>query len=271
MNVYFMNPRYISSDNINIFLEVLKVNQIINLINPESYNIPDIDSKIETFSYFTEDKHKLLKEAVHKFISPISKPIIKDGKWSGDIEVLDLYKNSYSGNPIHNLIKCKEDNVIVFIDNYNDFLANFAEYTIAILTKYGSKYKYYDRICFCKIDKSLNNTWIYLEKKQKCLICKIQESLYDPLLSYINIKVKERHQHKIGSNSIFKFLLTSEGFIEYENKLFILSVNVFNNRINRNKYYQASRPETSEEYNSFDRGEEEFHYIMENGGDWIRD
>ncbi len=271
MNVYFINPCYISPEKLNIISEVLCVNQIINLVKSQKYQISSLNPQFEIHNLCDKDQNDLLKEAVYKFIAPISKLIIEDGKWKGDIEVLDLYQKSYSGNPIHNLVKCKEKNFLILFEHDDEFWTSFSEYAITILNKYGAKYNYSDRICFCKIDKSLNNTWIYLEKKKKCLICKNQESLYDPLLSYINIKVKERHQHKIGSNSIFKFLLTSEGFIEYENKLFILSVNVINNRINRNKYYQASRPETSEEYNSFDRGEEEFHYIMENGGDWIRD
>ena len=270
MNVYFMNPRYISSDNINIFLEVLKINQIINLINSESYHIPNIDSKIEIYNYFTEDKDKLLKEAVHKFISPISKPIIKDGKWSGDIEVLDLYKNSYSGNPIHNLIKCKEDNIVVFVENDNDFWTNFAKYTIAILTKYGSKNKYYDRICFCKIDKTMNQSWIYLNKKQKYLICKNKNNLYDPLLSYINLKTKEIYQHKIGSKSIFEFFLTSEGFTEYQNYSFTQIIENINKKNNHKAVIEANKYDF-EEYDEFDTGKEELRYIMENGGDWIRD
>ena len=265
-----MNPRYISSKKINIFLEVLKVNQIINLINPQSYSIPNIDSKIEIHNFFTEDKGKLLKESVYKFITPISKPIIDNCKWTGDNKVLDLYKNSYSGNPIHNLIKCEEKNLAVFTDTDNDFWMQFSEYTTAILMKYGGIYKYSDRICFCKIHQTLNYSWIYLNKKQKYLICKSQNYLYDPLLSYINIKTKEICEQEMNSKSIFEFFLTSEGFTEYQNSSFIQIIENINKRNNRKAIIEANRYDY-EEYDEFDSGKEELRYIMENGGDWIRD
>ena len=116
----------------------------------------------------------------------------------------------------------------------------------------------------------MNNSWIYLNKKQKYLICKSQNYLYDPLLSYINIKTKEICKQEIDSKSIFEFFLTSEGFIEYQNNSFIQIIENVNKRNKRGAVIEANRYDY-EEYDEFDTGKEELHYIMENGGDWIRD
>lgn len=272
MNVYFMNPRYISSEKINIFLEVLKVNQIINLINPESYHIPNIDSKIEIYNYFTEDKDKLLKEAVYKFITPISKPIIDNGKWTGNNKVMDLYKNSYSGNPIHNLIKCDEYNTFIFCENEISFCTKHANYTIAILNKYAENLTYSNRICFCYIDSLLSSSLIYLPNSRNYEFCFLNltkrngNRYYNPLISYLNIKTNELYPYHQNNIDIYKFFLTKEGYHLLLNKKFKTHIETIISK-EESKHDQT----THSNYYEIDYGTEELDYMRENGGDWMFD
>lgn len=83
---------------------------------------------------------------------------------------------------------------------------------------------------------------------------------YDPLISYINMKLKELYPTEIGNKDILTFLY-GEDVLNTE----------FENTIRDMEYYEYQNDYYYERETDAWGADSEIEYIMQNGGDWIND
>jgi hypothetical protein len=273
MNVYFYNPCYLSVDKFPIFAEILKVKRVIDLTEPNTRNNELVKHYQPMAIYIRQDSdiEQSIRDAVYKFNEPICKPKIEKGKFTGEFIVNDLYKSSNAFNPIYNLEIYDDDNTLVlYKDNKSkNICKNFTEHSLNILKKHVGNNIYENRICFCWIDCLFNNASLFFKHNFYSLRNKIdptinsQTNYYNPLLSYIDFKLKLSVINNKISN-IFHFFLSEQG-IKQMNLLF------------EKKYRQLFHKYSDDDciYSDYDDDrddiESDLDYISSNGGDWIFD
>lgn len=283
MNVYSIDPNYAREDNFSYLLNILKVRKVISLTN----EIPLVCEPLLICRY-TDDDDKFIQRAVHKFNEPICAPRLTSGKWTGDFLVYDKYKESRAYNPIYNLEYCNDENVLVLANSW-DF-EKFVKYALNLLKKYANKLHYETKICFVcfpemngnyDVSLFLHSTSIYYNGKFKSLrryqpfrsdirpdlkqgcsysIHNIQNIhdlnkyglFYDPILSYINKKLKE--------------LLPKDKHIDLVD--FFAGRYVLNSRLD-NILDDREVCHSSDDSLLKSTIEAELEYIRNNGGDWI--
>jgi len=237
---------------------------------------------------------KMVKQAVYTFNSPICKV-----NGEGGFTINDKYKNSNARNPIHNLEYCDDDNVLVLCHCEEDFISSlFTKYSINILKKYAPELHYENKICFLKFKrldeewdfrsnsyvfyqgnfKSLcrfipqkNNYGINLELGRSYSIYNLPQQYeirrylkeigiyYDPVISYLNIKLKELYPKEIKDKDILFFL--------YGEDIFNTEFEKYVDKLEDDKEEMRMRCYDSTDDTSWANSEME--YIMNNGGDWI--
>lgn len=105
MNVYFFDPRFLKAERFPILLEILKVKRIIDLTEPNTRNL-ELLSLYSSDAIFIRQNSEIetaTKNAVYKFIEPMCKPKVANGRLTGEFIINDLYKESNAYNPIYNL------------------------------------------------------------------------------------------------------------------------------------------------------------------------
>lgn len=129
MNIYLINPKWIDSTKFHSFLEILKVKTIISFINEEDctknllpkYTAIKVLDFAKTplrmygnnFEYNKKIVDEFLQQAVYEFISPFSQ-LAKDTKGKTSIyKVNDAYKQSTFNNPIYNIEKLNDPNILI--------------------------------------------------------------------------------------------------------------------------------------------------------------
>ena len=283
MNVYSINPYYVNEDNFSYFLDILKIKKVISLTN----QIPSVCEPLLICRYTNDDK--FIKRAVHKFNEPICTPRYTNGNWAGDFIVHDKYKESRSYNPIYNLEYCNDENVLVLAHNEWEY-EKFIKYALNLLKKYANKFHYESKICFIyfqgtngsgDISLFISPTLMYYNGVFKSLLryqpfrsdmkSNLKEGcsysahniqnwynvykyglVYDPILSYINKKLKE--------------LLPKDRIIDLVDFLggrSILDCFLDNSLDNRDAYSFSDNSSLQSTI------EAELEYIRNNGGDWI--
>lgn len=262
MNVYFINPKFLNPNRIGILLDILKVERIINLkpFDEKDNEILKICKSKCVYDIGHNDIESGIKQAVYAFIQPMStKTRLENG--TNTYIYKDLYKESKAGNPVYNLERCNDENVLIFLSNNYKISYMFVNYTTNIFNKYASQLHFEDRIGYYYIDSFLCSA-CYVDKNKMISITQFYQKdlvgTYNPLLSYIAMKIKEQFS-LLEALDINYFFLTEKGYDEYNNML--------------DNYYEEQ--EYSSHYYGSDDSDwgqkEESDYIFENGGDWILD
>lgn len=278
MNVYSISPRWLNPNKLEKFLNILKVKTIISFVNEEELtkelfkmcgerHIIDFSkTPLLNYSRVKDNKQRVdnfLRQAVYAFISPISIPIIKNGQWTGECEVKDIYKESICNNPIFNLEKLSDPNVLLLHSNYKEghplygIMRKFKKYIFDILDKYGKQIDYKQRISFVTFDEFLFTSrtgYLFLNPP---LYNRCNNHPVCPMLVYIRINSKHDNREETLQDLFLK-----KGAKRAMERHFI-------NRWNE---------ETTDTCSNYDYGdsndwgqEGELKEIYENGGDWILD
>ncbi len=314
MNTYFLNPSYFNAERFHIFLDILKVNKVIDLtdLTNRNHQISTLCQSLIIYDRKNTDINVAKQQAVYIFNEPMCKAIIDKGRLTGNFEVNDVYKESYAFNPIYNLENSNDDNVLILIEE-NFICKDFVKYSFSLLAKYAEYYKFENRICFIRFYKLLEGAAMFnqrmkvftdlkrtyndgprLSQNEECKHgiyssypknrnndicwlcnrprisvtneCKIEKifknNLYNPLLSYINLKTRKLYEKTKYMNGLHKFFLTDEGFNKFAD-IVIERFNLRVKRLNKNNEYFESEAPTSYGICS------EYSYIQNNGGDWI--
>lgn len=273
MNIYLINPKYMNPDAFKVFIKILKVKEIYNFIVGKDYpsELMDTCNNLCTINAQESQSKDIFKNAVYYFLKDISKPIIVNGEWTGDCKVEDKFSKSLSMNPIYNVERLDDPNILILTpkaveDNPSTHCRKrFIHYIFNILDKYGKKYKYEDRICVYNFDRFLYRSFIgfghdirdgveYIHKDQHYYKLAISGS-HDPLLSYIHLK----SNNLLNGDTLQERFLIEEGrtsFINYLAKLY-----------ESNRYSGSCTIDV----NPGGDWESEYNDIIQNGGDWILD
>lgn len=309
MNVYFYNPCYLNAEKFPILAEILKVKQVIDLTAPNTRNneLVKYYQPIAIYIRQEADVEQSIRDAVYKFNEPICKPKIENGKFTGGFIVNDLYKNSNAYNPIYNLEKCNDENVLILFETKERVPLYFTSFALNILKKYAQRFSYNEKLCFNIIDsffersatfyrqrfyklqraitalsskdfhnnqiesyKSYNFSRIKTMDIDYSLIEDFNKHIYNPLLSYLYTKLKCKYLYNEYNISLADYFLNEKG----EKELFEIRNKYFISKIRKNSYkrYNDDLYDNIEESEVEAWGADaELKYIRTNGGDWIDD
>lgn len=272
MNIYFLDPKYVSTEKFPILLDILKVKRVIDLIEPTNRDMGLFNAygSIAFFIRIETNIEFAIKNAVYKFNEQMCEAVIENGKTTGKFIVNDLYSKSSAYNPIYNLETCNDDNTLVlFSTKENQIPLDFSRYSLNLLNKYAGHVPYKNRICFCTIDCLLNFVSMLYEDnfysiRQRNPLAGANE-FYNPLLSYIELKLNELFPSLYDKiEDINHFFLSNIG-IQTMNKFFEYKFNelrgCYRNYDNDNDYDEDDRADI----------DSDLEYLGANGGDWFFD
>lgn len=286
MNIYLINPKWIDSAKFHSFLEILKVKTIISFINEEDCTknlLPKYPAiKVldfaktplrrygNNFEYNKKIVDEFLQQAVYEFIRPFS-TLAEDTNGKTVIcKVKDAYKQSTFNNPIYNIEKLDDPNILILYNSYKNehplyrAVVRFKKYAFSILDKYCPQFDYKHRIAFVNFDEFLfsnsvgNSDYSFRARYYSRDSVKKIDDLFCPMLVYLNLKANQT-QYK---EQTLQELFLRNGAKRAMEKFVIKS---------RNAELQ-SKSCSYDCDDSNDWGQEsELVYIYENGGDWILD
>lgn len=306
MNVYFFDPRFLKVEKFPILLEILKVKRIVDLTEPSTRN-QELLSLYDSDAIFLRQNSEIetaTKKAVYKFIEPMCKPKVINGRFTGEYIINNLYKNSNAHNPIYNLEKCNDENVFILINLKEKAASFFTKYSLNILQKHAAKFCYNNRICFNFISLWLEDCSIYYRQKfyklrrgyttlstgddleaynsynyskaqtsnsDDNIIEDFKRNAYSPLLSYLYMKYKKLYVGNENNMLLTDLFLNDEGKIELINR----TNRIFTSIIKKTSlkiYHEESLYDNIQESEVEAWGADvELKYIRSNGGDWIDD
>lgn len=290
MNIYLINPKWIDFTKFHSFLEILKVKTIISFINEEDYTknlLPKYPAiKVldfaktplrmygNNFEYNKKIVDEFLQQAVYEFISPFS-TLAKDTKGKTSIcKVNDAYKQSTFNNPIYNIEKLDDPNILILYNSYKNehplyhAVLRFKRYAFSILDKYCPQFDYKHRIAFVGFDEFLfsnsvgNSDYSFRARYYYIYSSRKIDDLFCPMLVYLNLKANQTYNKEYNKEQTLQELFLRDGAKRAMEKFIIES---------RDEELQ-SRSCSYDCDDSNDWGQEsELEYIYENGGDWILD
>ena len=274
MNCYFIDLQYFNSEHLDLLIQILKVNKIIKL-NEQSDIDKDILERYAPYIIYDRKSENLetsVKKAVYRFNTPLCTPIYDKGTLTGKFEIHDICNDSNHLNPIYNLENREDDNILILytIRKGYDVTIQFVRYALNILKKYAGNINFEDRICFCTINPFFNNAWLC--SRGRFYACKVtnhnaanESTHYNPILSYLNLKIREQATNFDGKD-LSIFLLNAEGK-KYLEKYY--------QRTFDRQYKITHYPDDDYMYDdpASDRKdiEDKLKHIAAEGGDWIFD
>lgn len=308
MNVYFYDPCFLKVERFTILVEILKVKRIIDLTEPITRN-PELLSLYSSDTIFIRQDSEIetaTRYAVYKFIEPMCKARVINSRLTGEFIINDLYKESNAYNPIYNLEKCNDENVLILFNLKDKIPLLFTKFSLNILQKHAEKFCYYNRICFnfiglffedCstfykqkfyklrrsittlpysynndfKAYKSYNYSKTERSDSDYDIIENFKENAYSPLLSYLYMKCKKLYCKNENNMALTDIFLNDEGkkqLTNIMNKVFKSKIRRHNLRIyNEESLYDDYKESEIEAWGA----DTELKYIRSNGGDWIDD
>lgn len=251
MNIVFFNPYYIQPDKLPEIIDILKINEVYNLL-PYGDFAKTISSycgsKLVIKRFEDESLDDAKKRAVYKLVEHISSPVIVQGKWTGDCIVQDIYKNSNARFFSRNLALDDPNALILMLGrNQSEEIAQsttkIMPYFFNIIKKY-SKIDYRARICCENL-----SAFISLEYSEHPV--NFSNHPNEVILNYF----REQNFNRIAAH-----FLTDAGIAERERLIEI------ENEETRERW---SQQEDDSGWQSCLN--DELNYIRNNGGDWIDD
>lgn len=308
MNVYAINPELFKEEKLFCLLNILKIKQVISLIEECPLVLsPFLIFKVKYDSNYSEESiNRNIQQAVYKFIAPICSLKYNQGRWNGEFQIYDLYKESRAYNPIYNLENCEEGNVLILSSSADNFLdyKKFVRYSLNILRKHAQDYHYENRICFVQFDETnydseyertllFNRTSLYCDGKFKSLV------RYKPLVYNPKNGLKVGRSYSIYELPPLEYnasLLMKENGQYYDPLISYINIkskeqypiergnsdvsDFFLGKEHLNRLFSIVMDEMREEANLYYHesdeikawgADSEMQYIRGNGGDWIDD
>lgn len=267
MNIYFYNPRWLNPEWFPLFMEILKVGEIINAMpfSERPSILIEQYKKLCHFDWKGEKDENLYVKVTNQILKRISIPVHEKGKWTGCCEVKDIYTDSKHNNPIRNIINCNDENILVFCEDI--IISRIPKYCFNTLRKYGGDSRYEGRLCFYLIGEFLRKDKIYLRVRKypewvDATFSDKKGNAYYPIIAYLNKKSKELKPAERGSLTTLQFFLSEEGHCVYLKKR---EEEIKRKEEERKRWEEEAKMREYESYN--DIGQEEVNYMLENGWD----
>lgn len=128
MNVYFIATDYIKEDAFEYLMKVLKVNAVFSFIDIDEMSDTlkaQLGNKLTQYNRYLK-KGEDVNAFIKKCVTCISSLAVRTHKVDGRFEQVDLdsFKDSRFNNPIHNLLKTEDNNVLLLCYMYEMEISN---------------------------------------------------------------------------------------------------------------------------------------------------